>query len=379
MTGLATNGQGKPDPNRGARRRHPGRSFMLLPVAVIMSIFAFGGALLASQADRELSARFGDTWPNTDFSRHTATASEFLSGGPARDGIPSVDNPRFERVSGGKGERWISNLTPAEPVIAVTVNGEAHAYPLEIMLWHEIVNDVIGGVPVAVTYCPLCNAALAFRREVDGKVLDFGTTGLLRKSNLVMYDRQTESWWQQFTGRSIAGEMATAKLSFVPARLQSFKTFSQDHPDGLVLVPEDRSFRPYGKTPYRGYDSKSSSPFLDGQVDTSPLNHMSEVVVLRNDSGPIALSVTYLRAERKVSVGGAQVEWQPGLTSVLDRQNISEGRDIGEIAVYRDGAEQAGEGSYQRTFAFVYRSFFPQGVIIAQCEQGRNYPNVECR
>ena len=103
-------------------------------------------------------------------------------------------------------------MSETEPVIGLVVNGDARAYPLKILIWHEIVNDTVGGVPVTVTYCPLCNSAIVFERTVDGRVLDFGTTGKLRNSDLVMYDRQTESWWQQFSGTAIVGAMTGTKL-----------------------------------------------------------------------------------------------------------------------------------------------------------------------
>jgi hypothetical protein len=119
-----------------------------------------------------------------------------------RDGIPAIDNPQFVPVTAGL------DLADREPVIGLVINGDAKAYPLRIMMWHEIANEVVGGVPVAVTYCPLCNTALAFESTVAGTALDFGVTGKLRFSDLVMYDRQTESWWQQFSGRALVGAYA---------------------------------------------------------------------------------------------------------------------------------------------------------------------------
>jgi hypothetical protein len=126
---------------------------------------------------------------HTDFSRHTVPLQEVDSGGPPRDGIPPIDHPKFETVTQGDG--W---LKPQEPVIALSLGGETRVYPLQILIWHEIVNDVVGGVPVLVSFCPLCNTAIAFDRRLDGRVLDFGTTGNLRRSDLAMWDRQTESW-----------------------------------------------------------------------------------------------------------------------------------------------------------------------------------------
>ncbi len=126
-------------------------------------------------------------WPNTDFSKRSVEWNEILSGGPPKDGIPSIDDPRTEPIS------KIDNLTDTDPVIGLIINGKARAYPLRILTWHEIVNDELGGVPVTVTYCPLCNSSIAFDRRLDGRILDFWTTGKLRRSDMVMYDRQTES------------------------------------------------------------------------------------------------------------------------------------------------------------------------------------------
>ena len=146
------------------------------------------------QADAEVEVPFGwkVEWRNTDFAKSTIDFSEVMSGGPPKDGIPAIDTPQFKTVS------EIDDIQDREPVISLAINGDARAYPLRVLTWHEIANDTVGGVPVAVTFCPLCNAAIVFdRRLADGRVLDFGTTGKLRNSDLVMYDRQTESWWQQ--------------------------------------------------------------------------------------------------------------------------------------------------------------------------------------
>ena len=134
----------------------------------------------------------------TDFSKHTVPYSEILSGGPPKDGIPAIDSPKHVSVS--EADEW---LEPVEPVVLVRVGDVARAYPIQILMWHEIVNDSLGGKPLMVSFCPLCNTAIAFEREFDGQIFDFGTTGRLRYSNLIMYDRQTETWWQQATGKEI--------------------------------------------------------------------------------------------------------------------------------------------------------------------------------
>ena len=187
-------------------------------------------------------------WPETDFARHSVPYHEIISGGPPKDGIPSIDDPAFVPVAEAE-------LADNEPVIGVVIDGDARAYPLRILIWHEIVNDVVGGVPVAVTYCPLCNTGIVFDRRVADRVLEFGTTGKLRNSDLVMYDRTTESWWQQFLGEAIVGELTGTRLTMLPSRLESFANFKERAPDGRVQVRGRQLRRAYGANPYAGYDS----------------------------------------------------------------------------------------------------------------------------
>jgi hypothetical protein len=190
------------------------------------------------------NARFSTRGWKTDFSRHSIPYNEILSGGPPRDGIPPIDNPRF--VTPEEAAAW---LTDVEPVIALEVGGEAKTYPLQILTWHEIVNDTIGGVPVVATFCPLCNSAIVFDRRLNGTVYDFGTSGNLQFSNLIMWDRQTESWWQQFIGDAIVGELTGQRLDFLPATIISFADFREAHPDGQVLSRETGFAKAYGRTP----------------------------------------------------------------------------------------------------------------------------------
>ena len=199
--------------------------------------------LLGTAVDANLGTLSADPiswrleWPRTDFSKHSVPFAGIKSGGPPKDGIPAIDAPRFERLADGKATGSSAALGDTEPVIALSIGDDARAYPLRVLIWHEIANDAVGGTPVVVTYCPLCNAALVFERVVDGRVLDFGTTGKLRNSDLVMYDRQTESWWQQFTGEAIVGAMTGRHLRLIPSRLESFDRFRQRFPQGKVLIP----------------------------------------------------------------------------------------------------------------------------------------------
>ncbi|MBL1197485.1 MAG: DUF3179 domain-containing protein, partial [Chloroflexi bacterium] len=161
----------------------------------------------------------------TDFTRTTVLFSEILSGGPPKDGIPAVDDPKY--ISTSEADEWLKDV---EPIALVEINGQARAFPIQILIWHEIVNAEVGGQPVSVTFCPLCNTAIAFNRELDSLVMDFGTTGRLRFSNLVMYDRQTETWWQQATGEAIIGEQVGKQLEYLPLSMISWQQFKDNYP-----------------------------------------------------------------------------------------------------------------------------------------------------
>jgi hypothetical protein len=269
----------------------------------------------------------------TDFSEHGVPYAEISSGGVPKDGIPAIDEPSF--VGTGEANEW---LAPEEPVILVESGGEARAYPLQVIMWHEIVNDRIGGSPVTVTFCPLCNTAIAFEGELDGRELDFGTTGRLRFSNLIMYDRQTESWWQQATGEAIAGELTDAKLETIPAPIISWEDFRSSHPDGEVLSRDTGYSKNYGENPYAGYDDVDSSPFLyDGPETPGELPPMARVITVDADE-PVAYPYMILEESRAVndSVDGEPIAvlWQKGTASALDASDIDAGRDVGSAAVY---------------------------------------------
>ncbi|MCE2516385.1 MAG: DUF3179 domain-containing protein [Alphaproteobacteria bacterium] len=295
------------------------------------------------------------SWPATDFSRCLVPIDEISSGGPGKDGIPAIDMVRTIPVAEN------TTLTPDEPVISLELNGQARAWPLRVLIWHEIANDTLGGVPLAATYCPLCNAAIVFDRRLEGEVLDFGTTGNLRRSDLVMYDRQTESWWQQYTGEAIIGAKAGARLTILPSRLESWSSFAARHPGGTVLVPTDPSARHYGANPYRGYDS-ASFPFLyDGEVPEG-IAPLARVVVVEGK----AWSLDLIKSRRQLETGDIIISWSPGQNSALDHVEISKGHDIGTVTVQRKKNGTLADAVYDVTFAFVFHAFTPGGVIVTQ-------------
>jgi len=300
--------------------------------------------------------RYGfDSYWQTDFSLHTVPYSEILSGGVPRDGIPPIDNPQFVSVADADG--WLDDK---EPVFVVTVNEETRAYPLQILTWHEIANDTLGGEPIAVTFCPLCNSAITFKRTIEGTVYDFGVSGKLRHSDLIMWDRQTQSWWQQLTGEAIVGELVGEQLTFLPTRLVSWDDFKAAFPEAEVLSRDTGHSRPYGQNPYRGYDSETT-PFLFAGETDARLAAMDRVVAVDQNDETVAYPFETLAEERVVAdtVGGEAIVvfWEEGKTSALDQASIAGSKDVGAAAVYSpilDGSILDGE---PLTFSWDGQSF----------------------
>ena len=288
-------------------------------------------------------------WPDTDFTRTSVESwVEIMSGGPGKDGIPAVSDPSFIAVTGE------TRLAPREPVIALELAGEApRAYPIRYLMWHEIVNDRVGAVPVAVTFCPLCNSGLVFDRRVDGAELSFGVTGKLRNSDMVMYDRETESWWQQAVGQGIVGVHTGAELVQLPAWMESWAEFSARNPDGLVMDEPDFPRR-YGRNPYESYDS-ASRPFLySGEMPPHGIAALERVVRVGGRAWPL----NRLAAAGEISEVGLVISWRAGQASALDTGVIGQGRDVGTIRV-RDG--QGRDVAHDVMFAFAFHAFFPEG------------------
>jgi Protein of unknown function (DUF3179) len=323
-----------------------------------VSVDAGLGTLLADPISWRLE------WPRTDFSKHGVPFAEIRSGGPPKDGIPAIDAPRFERLARGKPMGWSAALGDTEPVIALSIGDDARAYPLRVLIWHEIANDTVGGTSVVVTYCPLCNAALVFERVVDGRVLDFGTTGKLRHSDLVMYDRQKESWWQQFTGEAIVGAMTGRHLRLVPSRLESFERFRQRFPRGQVLVPGNPNARNYGRNPYVGYDATGQRPFLYDGTLPDGIEPMERVVAVEIAPGRHeAWALALLRRRGTIQSADLVIQWQPGQASALDRSSISAGRDVGNVIVQKRQGDELVDVPYDVTFAFAFHAFRPNSPI----------------
>jgi len=257
---------------------------------------------------------------------------EIVSGGPPPDGIPAVDAPRFQHPA------KVDWLRPNEPVLAISVGNDARAYPLQILIWHEIANDTVGGTPVAITFCPLCYSAIAFDRRLGRRVLDFGTSGKLYRSDLVMYDRQTKSLWSQILGTAIAGVQTRSQLHVLPVSIVSWSDWRSAHPDGWVLSRDTGSSRDYGTNPYPGYDDINSRPFLFVGKRDVRFPAKTRLVGFNQGGDAVAVLLDWLR-DRHVAIitvdGHPVTVWEKdGTASAVDSDSIPLGRDVGATAAY---------------------------------------------
>ena len=289
-------------------------------------------------------------WPETDFSKSAVgNWQEIQSGGPPKDGILAIDAPAFRMVD------TETRLAAIEPVITVEIDGEVpRAYPIRYLMWHEIVNDQIGGIPVSVTFCPLCNSGITFDRRTKAGVLSFGVSGKLRNSDMVMYDRETQSWWQQALGVGIVGEQTGVELQSLPSWMESWELFVARNPDGLVM--EEPNFnRNYGANPYVRYDS-SQRPFLfSGELPPHDIPPLARVIRVGDRAWPM----TRLAAAGELTEEGVVLSWTSGQASALDAGQIRRGKDVGNVRV-RDAA--GNDLPHDVMFAFAYHAFWPNGA-----------------
>lgn len=313
------------------------RVMTLMPAALVLAV-----SVATAQSDR-----FEGSWPNTDFSKVAVDLAEVISGGPPRDGIPAILDPAFVRASDE------TRLDDREPVMSyVPDQGPARAYPIRYLMWHEIVNDLVDNRPIAVTFCPLCNTGMIFDRHLEGRPLTFGVSGLLRHSDMIMYDHQTESWWQQALGEGIAGQLTGQKLTQLPAWMESWAAFRDAHPDGLVMDEPDWR-RAYGSNPYRNYDT--SRPFLyNGEDPPHDIPPLERVVRVDNRAWPL----TRLRREGHIREAGVTLTWTEGQASALDNADIGQGREVGNVRVRDD---QGRDVAHDIPFAFAFHAFHPDG------------------
>ena len=356
------------------------REFVL--TLVMFAVLGVAGGAVAQSGARALRD------VGVDVNRATIPVEDILSGGPPPQGIPALGfsgdhagaagaSPAPTFFTQAEAAAWLGE---EEPVIVLSLKGESRAYPLQILTWHEIVNDTLGGVPVAVTFCPLCNSALAFDRRIPlaradeaavraanpganlrevpedetflkalenadidelSAVLEvtFGVSGLLYNSNLLMFDTTASTLWSQLTGEGAVGTLSGAQLARYPAQIVSFEEFRAAFPGALVLSRETGfNDRDYGRNPYVGYDRADEPPFLFSGETDGRLPPKERVITLERAGDAVAFPFDALQEARVMNadVGGAPVAvfWQEGTRSALDARTIAESADVGAAGVF---------------------------------------------
>lgn len=247
---------------------------------------------------------------------------ELLQGCGQRDCIPSIDKPRFVAAADA------DFLADEDIVMAIDLDGDARAYPVAILNYHEIVNDVIAGRPVAVTYCPLCGSGLVFERAFGGRTVEFGVSGLLRNNDLVLYDRATESLWQQITGRAFAGPMRGEELRALPVAMTRWGTWRASHPGTRVLSSDTGFDRPYAnKTPYGDYDSSDRLLFpvaLDRRLHPKTVVYGVEMA-----GASFAVTERALEAEGSIEQGGEPgLKWELAHSGQVEASRLDTGEPL---------------------------------------------------
>ena len=315
----------------------------------LKTMIAAGAIALIASGAMANPDRWRSEWPTTDFENSSVSDwNEILSGGPPKDGIPALSDPSFINVADE------SRIGGREPVMTVEIDGEVpRAYPIRYLTWHEIVNDVVGDTPVAVTFCPLCNSGIVYDRRVGGELRTFGVSGKLRNSDMVMFDRETESWWQQAIGEAIVGDLTGTKLKSLPGWMESWGQFKARNPKGLVMQQPPHSRR-YGQNPYRGYDSLNQPFLYQGELPPHGIPALARVVRVGDRAWPL----TRIRDEGGVNEAGVKLSWEAGQASALDAGQISEGRDVGTVRV-RNAAGR--DMVHDVMFAFAFHAFWPNG------------------
>ncbi|MFL2639882.1 MAG: DUF3179 domain-containing protein [Dehalococcoidia bacterium] len=279
-------------------------------------------------------------WRQTNFRKilEDLNIEEIASGSVGRDGIPPIYNPTFISIKDSSEIEW---LTDNHPVAVIAIDGEAKAYPLGILTFHEIVNDTVSGKPIVITYCPLCYTALGFEREVDGNVLNFGTTGNLRRSNLIMWDDLTESWWQQITGKAIIGDLAGVSLETINVNISSLDQFKHTYPSGLILSPNSTNYEMdeiYGKNPYLRYDAPNTQPFMFKQSIDKRLDPVERVLGIEINGNYLAIPFISLENDIVVELEHEGEEivvfYNDKTLSALDKELIIESRIAGSASAF---------------------------------------------
>lgn len=317
-------------------------------VRMIFTIFLISlpGAALASPYQWALA------FPKTDFTQLSIDLSEIQSVGAARDSIPAIQMPKFQSAD------TLSNLGSMEPLLRVDLGGDVRGYPLRILLWHELVNDIIEDVPVLISYSPLTGSAVVFEREIEGQIRIFRNTGLLRHYGSVIYDVANENWWQQFSGKALVGKAVGKRLKQIASRVVSFEEFKMSDPKAQVLVPSDPNAWDYGKTPFVRMDSRNDTADQYPYAIPDGIGPLDRVVVIGEEAWPLAR----LRDAKRIETENVVLKWTPGMNSIHDTLWIPFGRDIGIVQAWNKISTGTKNAVFDTPFAFAFAAFHPKGV-----------------
>jgi len=304
-----------------------------LIVVIIFAIILLAGFAGQIESADLIEPEYGLEGWRTNTAKSLIGFDELVAGGPEKDGIAALEEPRFEALEESYG--WLSYNAP---VIAVVINETARAYPLAVMLWHEIVNDTLGGKQIAVTYSPLSNSVAVYERKIGREAVTFGVSGMLRNSDMVMYDRVTESLFQQFTGVGLVGDFAGESLKRLNCQTISLQQFAKSYPDGTVLSADTGYDRDYGENPYVGYDDISNVPFMFTGLVNGALSPMERVVAI-NFNGVVRAYPFYITRTKGVINDHAGDEpiviFHAGNTvSAVDCEYIRYSRPVGSTGVF---------------------------------------------
>lgn len=273
----------------------------------------------------------------TDFSISLIDFKEVISGGPPKNGIPAIREPQFDTVDAA--DSW---LQKNEMVFVFSGapygSDETHIYPVQILIYHEIVNDRFNNIPIIITYCPLCNSALAFLGVVENQQLSFGVSGRLRFSNMIMYDDQTESWWQQATGKAVVGDFVGERLEIVPLLTLSWGEARASFPNAQVLSQNTGARRPYGRNPYVGYDTLDHPFLYRGKAIDSSRNPFARVIVATIGGEERAYLYAIVRdnivTHDVIADRAVVLLWSNESVSPLDEGQVASGRVVGSANIF---------------------------------------------
>jgi hypothetical protein len=363
----------------------------VIPIVIIGIVFAALFVTFQDQLVSENSITSSDesshadsfdlTLMETDGVKHLIPLDKIRGGGPPKDGIPSIDNPVFVGVD---ESRFMSD---SDIIVGVEIHGEAKAYPLFILVWHEIVNDMIGDVPVSVTYCPLCYTSQVFERVIDGQEVEFGTSGKLYNSNLLMYDRLTESYWSQTLGLAVTGDLSGYSLDLIPFDIITWGDWKALHPDTLVLTTDTGHIRSYATDPYGNYYTEPQIMFpVEYRDDRLPpkdvilgfhqdnvykafrQNDIESNIVINDSVGEIPVMLVSLFSQNsrafERTVEGEILDFAYADDKILDSQTNSEWNYDGlAVSGHYDGM-QLKRMAIEPGFWFAWVAFHPNTLVF---------------